>query len=154
MGFADYLSSHPSCPAAPTYEDDKKFVVHTIQEIKHAILKQNIAPFGASKPTGDYNQSESKNLNEQNDVTHTKQNTHTKESAFCHSKLINKSLYSLPNFTTQNYFQLIAITTCTNPNKNTFDVAINKRKLAPNTKSNQMVTNSQKNHVRLKHTFN
>ena len=36
MGFADYLSSHPSDPPAPTYEDGEKIVVNTI-------LKQNIA---------------------------------------------------------------------------------------------------------------
>ena len=77
MGFADYLSRHPSSPPAQTIEDDEKFVLSSIQEIKYAIVKQSIAQFGASKPTGNYNQEESNTQNEQNDVTDTKHNTHT-----------------------------------------------------------------------------
>ena len=83
MVFADYLSRHPSGPPVPTNEDDEKFVINIIQEIKDAILKQNITPLGSIKPTGNFNQSESNTENERNDVTHDKLNIRTKESAFC-----------------------------------------------------------------------
>ena len=82
MGFADYLSRHPSGSPTPINEDDEKFVINLIEEIKHAVLKQNINPIGSNKRTGKFNQSESSVQNERNDVTHTKENTHTKESAF------------------------------------------------------------------------
>ena len=82
MGFADYISRHLSGPPSPTNEDDKKFVINTIQELKHAILKQNITPLGSIKTTGNFNQSESRTQIQQNDVTHDKLNTHTEESAF------------------------------------------------------------------------
>ena len=49
--------------------------------MNHAILKQNIAPFGLNKPAGNYNQSESNVQKERNDVTHSKQNTHTLKKA-------------------------------------------------------------------------
>ena len=42
MGFADYLSRHQSGTPPPINEDDEKFVINTTEEIKHAILKQNI----------------------------------------------------------------------------------------------------------------
>ena len=86
MGFADYLSRNPSSAPSPINEDDEKFVINLIEEMKHAILKQIINSFGSNKPTGNSNQSESLTQNERNDVTHAKENTHTKESAFCHSK--------------------------------------------------------------------
>ena len=76
MGFADYLSRHPSGSPTPINEDDEKFVINLIEEIKHVILKQNITPLGSIKPTGNYNQSESTTQNERYDVTHTKEITH------------------------------------------------------------------------------
>ena len=94
MGLADYLSRHPSGSPTPINEDDEKFVINLIEEIKHAFLKQNINPLGSSKPTGKFNQSESSVQKEPKDVTHTKENTHTKESAFCHINSRNKLLHS------------------------------------------------------------
>ena len=106
MGFADYLSRHPSGPPVPTNEDDEKFVVNIKQEMKHAIRKQKISPLGLNKPTGNLNQSESNIQNERNDVTHSQPSTHTKESAFCHSKLKKKSHYSLPTVLKQSNHNL------------------------------------------------
>ena len=47
MGCADYSSRHPSGPPVSIIEDDEKFVVNLIQEIKHAILKQCSTPVEA-----------------------------------------------------------------------------------------------------------
>ena len=51
MGFADYLSRNPSGKASPESEDDEKYVINTIQEIKHAWLKHTIKPSELVKPT-------------------------------------------------------------------------------------------------------
>ena len=82
MGFADYLSRHPSGTPVPTNEDIEKFFINLIHELKHAILNQNFTPLGSIKQTDNFNQSESNTQNERNDVTHDKRNTRTKESAF------------------------------------------------------------------------
>ena len=47
MGFADYLSRHPSGPPVSINEDDKKFVINVIRGKKHAILKQCLTPIEA-----------------------------------------------------------------------------------------------------------
>ena len=134
MGFTDFLSRHPSSTPTSVNEDDEKFVVNMIREIKHFVLKQNISPFGASKPTGNSNQSEINTQIEPNDVILAKENTHKIERAFFLSKLINKLLRSLHS-NSQNKPQHIAITTRQNRNKNTSDAQTKKRKGAPNKKS-------------------
>ena len=145
MGFADYISRHPSGSPTTINEDDEKFVINLIEEIKHAILKPNINPFGSNKPTGKFNQSESTIQNERNDVTHTKENTHTKESAFCHNYSRNKLLHSSHSSISQIKPKLIANTTRTRPKLNTFDIPIKKRFRAPNKKNSPMETqNSSK----------
>ena len=116
MGSADYLSRHPSGSPSPINEDDEKFVINLIEEIKHVVLKQNITLLGSNKPTGNFNQSESSVQNERNDVTHTKENTHTKESAFCHNNSRNKSLHSSHSLLSRIKPKLIAITTRACPN--------------------------------------
>ena len=55
MGFADYLSRNPSGKASPEGEDDEKYVINTIREIKHAWLKHTIKPSEIVKPTGKTN---------------------------------------------------------------------------------------------------
>ena len=40
-----------------------------MQELKHALQKQDITPLGSIKPTGNFSQSESNTQNERNDVT-------------------------------------------------------------------------------------
>ena len=91
MGFADYLSRPPSGPPVPTNEDDEKFVINIFQEIKHAILPQNVTPFGSIKPTGNFNQSESNIQNERNDVTHDKLITRFNEALF--ATVVSKTSY-------------------------------------------------------------
>ena len=131
MGFADYLSRNPSGAPSSTNEDDEKFVINLIEEMKHAILKQSINSFGSNKPTGNSNQSESSIQNERNDVNHAKENTHTKENAFCHSNSKSKSLLS-HSLLTRIKPKLIAITTRARPKLNTFQIPINTRFRGPN----------------------
>ena len=145
MGFADYLSRHPSGSPTPINEDDEKFVIILTEEIKHAVLKQNITPFDSNKPTVKFNQSESSVQNERNDVTHTKENTHTKESAFCHTNSRNKLLHSSHSLLSRIKPILIAITTRARPKLNIFDIPIKKRFRAPNKNNSPMETqNSNK----------
>ena len=126
MGFAEYLSRHPLGSPTPINEDDEKFVINLIDEIKHAFLKQNINPLGSNKPTGKFNQSESSVQNERNDVTNTKENTHTIESAFCHINSRNKLLLSSHSLLSRIKPKLIAITSRARPKLNTFDIPIKK----------------------------
>ena len=111
MVFADYLCRNPSGKPTPENEDDEKFVINTMQEIKHAWLKHIIEPTGILKPSGKSIQSkdQSSPQNEQNDVIDNKQNTLTKEHAFCHNSLKNKSLRATQTFTPNGNSQLIAI---------------------------------------------
>ena len=70
MGLADYLSKYRLGVSTLENENDKKFVVDAIQEIKHLLLKHNVNPIGVIKPTGKLNQKSSSTQNELNDVTH------------------------------------------------------------------------------------
>ena len=56
-GFADYRSRNPSGKPTPESEDDEKFVINTIKEIKHAWLKHIIEPTNTVKPIAYYNHS-------------------------------------------------------------------------------------------------
>ena len=47
IGFAEYLSRNPFSDAPPPSDEDNNFVINTIEEIKHAMLRNNIAPNGA-----------------------------------------------------------------------------------------------------------
>ena len=76
MGFAYYLSRNPSSEAPTPSERDKNFVINTIEEIKHALLRNNLAPIGASKTTSQ--------LSQQNDVIKANHSRLVKNSAFCH----------------------------------------------------------------------
>ena len=140
MRFADYLSRHPSGSPTPTNEDDEKFVINLIDEIKHAFLKQNVNPLGSFKPTGKFNQSESSVQNERNDVTHTKENTNTEESAFCHINSRNKLLLSSHYLLSRIKPKLIANTIRNRPKSNTFDILIKKCFRAPNKNNSPMKT--------------
>ena len=137
MGFADYLSRNPSGKASPEGEDDEKFVINTIQEMKHAWLKHKIKPSEIIKPTGNYNQSAERMHLEHNDVTHAKANKTTEQHAFCLNTDKNK-LLSIDQNSDSNNSKFIEITTRNNSNKNSFDIEITKRKRAPNKKLLQM----------------
>ena len=134
MGFADYLTRNHSGKPTPESEDNKKFGINTIHEMKHACLKHRIEPNNAVKLTGCHTYLlESKQI-EQNDVTHDKQNTRSKEHAFCLYTLKNKLPLTAQNFVSLVNPQLIAITARQNPNRNTFEIQIKKRKRGPNKK--------------------
>ena len=128
MGFADYLSRKTTAEAAPRSDKDKNFVINTIEENKHALLRNNIAPHGANNANKRYN-----------DVINTSHTSTNKTTAFRPSQRSIQSLCSLHNFNSQNKkiisnIKLVAITTRVNPSKETFKVPIKKRYRAPNRK--------------------
>ena len=133
MGFADYLSRNPSGKPSSESEDDQKFVINTIHEIKHIFKPSEIV-----KPTCNHSQLAERKQLEHNDVTHAKENTLIEQHAFCLNTAKNKSLITEQNSNSHNNTKLIAITTRNHPNRNTFDIKIKKRKRAPNKKLLQM----------------
>ena len=131
MGFADYLSRNPSSDAPPTSDRDKNFVINTIEEIKHALLRANIAPNGATNKNTEQNQSY--------DVTSTKHAHSDETTAFRQLPHTKQSLSSLRklNYNSQikhsrSIQNLVAITTRANPTKETFKIPIQRRFRAPN----------------------
>ena len=136
MGFADYLSRNPSGNAPPPpSEEDKNFVVNTINEITFIVIKNSITPNGASEFIAD------KRLVNSNDVINPLQNNSEQNNAFCLKQLRNQSPYTSfiafshinPNSNLSNS-KLIPTTTQKNPLKETFQVPIKKRFRPPNKK--------------------
>ena len=135
MGFADYLSRNPSGKAPPPTEEDKNFVINTINELTFSLIKNNLAPFGASVAKADKKQVKC------NDVINPLQNHSERKNAFCLKQHRNQSLYITSNSTAfansnlnSHNSQLIAITTRKNRLKEIFQIPIKKRFRAPNTK--------------------
>ena len=131
MGFADYLSRNPSSDAPSPSDRDKNFVINTIEEIKHALLRANIAPNGATNKNTEQNQSY--------DVTSTKHTHSNKTTAFRQLPHTKQSLSPLRKLNyndqikyTKSIQSLVAITTRANPTKETFKIPIQKRFRAPN----------------------
>ena len=131
MGFADYLSRNPSSDAPPPSDRDKNFVINTIEEIKHELLRANIAPNGATNKNTEQKQSY--------DVTSTKHAHSNKTTAFRQLPHTKRSLSSLRklNYNAQikhnrSIQNLVAITTRANPTKETFTIPIQRRFRAPN----------------------
>ena len=116
-------------------EEDKNFVINTVNEITFALIKNSITPNGASKFIAD------KKLVNSNDVINPLQNNSERNNAFSLQQLRNQSLYTSsiahshinPNSNLSNS-KLIAITTRKNPLKENFQVPIKKRFRAPNKK--------------------
>ena len=75
MEFAEYLSRNLSGEPIPPYVKDNNFVIKTIEETKHALIRNNIAPFGAINAI---NASKHK---KHKDVINTS-HTHTKKTTF------------------------------------------------------------------------
>ena len=110
---------------------DKNFVINTIEEIKHALLRANIAPNGATNKNTEQKQSY--------DVTSTKHAHSNETTAFRHSPHTKQSLSSLRKINynsqikhTRSIQNLVAITTRANPTKETFKIPIQRRFRAPN----------------------
>ena len=108
----------------------KKFVVNTIQEIKHAWLKHIIEPAEKLKPSGKSIQS--KNSPKMNQMTSCIINK---------TRSIKNTIFAITRLTISSFAQLTtllqmatAITTRQNPNRDRFDIQIKKRKGAPNKK--------------------
>ena len=131
LGFADYLSRDPSSDAPSPSDRDKNFVINTIEEIKHALLRANIAPNGAPNKNAEQKQSY--------DVTSTKHAHSNKTTAF---RQVSHTIQSLSPLRKLNYNaqikhtksiqNLVAITTRANPTKETFKIPIQRRFRAPN----------------------
>ena len=76
-------------------------------------------------------------------TSHTiKKFTLNEQHALCLNTDKNNLLLPDQYFNSINSTQLIAITTRRNPNRNTFDIEIKKRKRAPNKKLSKMDTHS------------
>ena len=75
IGFADYLSRNQTAEAATPSDKEKKIVINTIEEIKHALLRNNIAPEGANNSNF-----ANKQFNEVTNKSHTRTD---KTTAFC-----------------------------------------------------------------------
>ena len=131
MGFADYLNRNPSSDAPSPSDRDKNFVINTIEEIKHALLRANIAPNGATNKNTEQKQSY--------DVISTKHAHSYKTTAFCQLPHTKQSLSPLRKLNynarikhTKSIQNLVANTTRANPTKETFKIPIQKRFRAPN----------------------
>ena len=129
MGFADYLSRHPSSDPPTPSDRDKNFLINTIEEIKHALLRNNLAPIGAINTTS--------HLSRNNDVINAKHSRTNKNSALCHFPRYIQLPSSLHKLNTQfkqfnSNKNLVAITTRANPTNDTFKVTIKRRPRAPN----------------------
>ena len=79
MGFADYLSRNLSGEAIQPSDEDKNFVINTIDEIKFTRLRNALTPNGVKETT---NQSAHRKQNT-NDVINSKQASNTEINAFC-----------------------------------------------------------------------
>ena len=141
MGFADYLSRNPSSDAPPPSNRDKNVVVNTTEEIKHALLRANIAPNGATNKNTEQKQSY--------DVTSTKHAHSNKTTAFRQLPHTKQSLSSLRklNYNAQikhrKIQNLVAITTRANPTKETFKIPI-KKGSEPPTKTKSIWINNHR----------
>ena len=67
MGFADFLSRNPTGEAIPPTDEDKNYVINTIDEIKLFITRNSLSPNGAS-----YSFSPKGAINSTNQNTHIK----------------------------------------------------------------------------------
>ena len=116
MGFADYVSRHPTSAAIPISKEDENFVINLIDSFKFMLNK-------ADRISSNRN---AENIPEQNDVIQTSERKQTKQHAFSHSLNTNQS-YSQSSTIVNN---------CTRnkPHKNTFDQKIIKRFRGPNGK--------------------
>ena len=130
------LSRNPSGEAIPPSDEDKNFVINTIDEIKFRLLRKALSPNGVNQTT---NQSaDTKQV--ANDVINPKQTSNTASNAFCLNSIENKSLsashYIHPlNSINSNHIDsrnLVAITTRQNPLRDTFEIPIRRRDGAPN----------------------
>ena len=131
MGFADYLSRNPSSDAPPPSDKDKNFVINTIEEIKHALLRANIAPNGATNRNTEQKQSydvTSTKHAHSNETTAFRQLPHTKQSL----SSLRKLNYNSQIKHTRSIQNLVAITTRAKPKKETFKIPIQRRFRAPN----------------------
>ena len=145
MSFADYLSRNLSGDPIPPSEEDKNFVINTIDELKFALIRNALTPIGATKATNQ--NADIKQVS--NDVTSPKQNNNTAPNAFCLNSIENKlhsdSTYinppNLNKTTLTDCTNLVAITTRQNPLRDTFNVPIRKRNRAPNKRNNPQVEN-------------
>ena len=141
MGFADYLSRNPTGEAIPPTDEDKNFVIKTIEEFKLFITRNSLSPNGASNSFSPRGAINSTNQNtdtklDENDVINPKHTSNKTNNAFCLNTLTNQSHINSHSLTPNSNFKLInknivGITTRRNPNKDTFNIPIKRRFRAP-----------------------
>ena len=141
MGFADYLSRNPTGEAIPPTDEDKNFVINTIEEFQLFITRNSLSPNGVSNlfsPKGainSTNQNTDTKLDE-NDVINPKHTSNKTNNAFCLNTLTNQSHINSHSLNPNSNFKLlnkniVGITTRRNPNKDTFNIPIKRRFRAP-----------------------
>ena len=146
MGFADYLSRNPTGEAIPPTEEDKNFVINTIEEFKLYITRNSLSPNGANNSFSPKGAIISTNQNTdtkqvENDVINPKHTSNKTNNAFCLNTLTNQSHINSHSLNSNSIFKLInknivGITTRRNPKKDTFNIPIKRRFRAPNKTTN------------------
>ena len=142
MGFDDYLSRNPTGEAIPPTDEDKNFVINTIEEFKLFITRNSLSPNGASNSFSPKGAINSTNQNtdtklDENDVINPKHTSNKTNNAFCLNTLTNQSHINSHSLNPNSKFKLlnkniVGITTRRNPNKDTFNIPIKGRFRAPN----------------------
>ena len=151
MGFADYLTRNPTGEAIQPTDEDKNFVINTIEEIKLFITRISLSPNGASNsfsPKGAINSTNQYTDDielAKNDVINPKHTSNkTNNARFCHNTLTNQSHINSHSLNPNSNFKLlnkniVGITTRRNPNKDTFNIPIKRRFRATNKIKNPQV---------------
>ena len=114
MGFADYLSRHPTSKAIPTSKDDENFVIKLMNSFKFLLKK-------ADKISS--NRILESSL-EQNDVIHAQEQKQSKQYVFSHLLHTNQLQSSI--LISQNS-KIVNVCTRNRPNRNTIEQTIIKR---------------------------
>ena len=112
IGFADYLSRNHTGEAIPPTDEDKNFVINTIEEFKLFIIRTSLSPNGANNsfyPKGainSTNQSTDTKLDE-NDVINPKHPSNKTNNAFCLNTLTIQSHINSHSLNPNSNFKIL-----------------------------------------------
>ena len=152
MGFAGYLSRNPTGEAIQPTDEDKNFVINTIEEIKLFITRNSLSPNGASNsfsPKGAINSTNQNTDTEldKNEVINPKHTSNKTNNVFCFYTLTNQSHINSHSLNPNSILKLlnknfVGITTRRNPNKDTFNIPFKRRFRATNKSKNPQMEQS------------